>query len=308
MRTDMEPIYILGAGAVGMALAACLAKAGRDVTLVRTRPQDDFEDVVPITVTDGQGTAFTVSVQTTSLARLHALGGVIVITTKTYANADIATVLGSKDVSGILVVMQNGLEVELPFLPLPLTSICRCVLYMTGERNSSQQVLFRPIASSPIGLIQGTVGAWEKAVSFLTTPEFPFHVETDIAAQIWSKTILNAVFNSLCPLLETDNGIFVRDVEICELARQVIQECLVLAEARGVSLSEEALMNRLLAISRGSDGVLISTLQDLRAGRQTEMASLNLALAKIASEMNPKATLSRTEMLGRMVVAKGGQK
>lgn len=290
---------------MGLALAACLANAGRDVLLVRTSAEKVEEEWSALTVTNGTEVVLKAAVPVVSLTKLHELNGLVVVTAKSYANPAIAAALAARTINGHLVVMQNGLGVEEPFLTLPFTSICRCVLYMTGKKLSENEVLFRPIASSPTGIVQGTAERLEQTVAILATPAFPFHVENDIARQAWGKTIINAVFNSLCPLLEADNGIFIRDSAAADLAREIVRECIALASAQGIQFTEIELMDRIAAISRGSDGVLISTLQDIRQGRETEMEALNLALARIASGMSPPMDLSRTAMLGRMVLAKG---
>lgn len=304
-QVKAEKIYILGGGAVGLALAACLADAGRNVLLVRTSTAEVEEEWLAVAVTNGTDVVLKASVPVVPLTQLHELNGLVVVTAKSYANPAIAAALAARTINAHLVVMQNGLGVEESFLTLPFTSICRCVLYMTGEKLSENKVLFRPIASSPIGIVQGTAQRLEETVATLTTSAFPFHVENDIARQVWGKTIINAVFNSLCPLLEADNGIFIRDATAAALAHEIVRECIALAAAQGIHLTETELMDRIMAISRGSDGVLISTLQDIRQGRETEMEALNLALARIASGMNPQMDLCRTEMLGRMVLAKG---
>jgi 2-dehydropantoate 2-reductase len=77
-----------------------------------------------------------------------------------------------------------------------------------------------------------------------------------------------------------------------------------LADARGISLTKLELMEQIMKISKGSDGVLISTLQDIRNGRETEMDSLNLEMSRIASLMKPKIDLANTEFLGNMILAK----
>jgi 2-dehydropantoate 2-reductase len=115
-------------------------------------------------------------------------------------------------------------------------------------------------------------------------PSLRFRVETDIQREIWRKAIINAVFNSICPLLEVDNGVFVRDADVAGMAREVIRECVALTDRLELGLSEPELLEQLLLISRRSDGQLISTLQDLRSGRPTEIPFLNTAIAGVAAK------------------------
>ncbi len=303
-RDGPKKIYILGCGAVGLTLAAYLADAGRSVVAVRTGRDDVPAGKMDVTVRSGGGVALTVPVETISLSGLAEFDGIVVVTAKSHANEAIASALASKVVAGPLVIMQNGIGVENSFLESGFASICRCVLYMTAQTVAGNDVTFRAIASSPIGVVKGLESDLEECVEALTTPGFPFHPESNMPRDIWKKTIMNAVFNSICPLLDVDNGIFVRDEPVAELAQEIVRECVVLAGREGVSFTEAELMEQVFKISRGSDGVLISTLQDIRNGRETEIESLNLEMARTAAALKPPVDLVKTGFLGKMVRAK----
>jgi 2-dehydropantoate 2-reductase len=57
-------------------------------------------------------------------------------------------------------------------------------------------------------------------------------------------------------------------------------------------------------ISKNPDGQLISTLQDLKNGNETEIDFLNLEIARIAEEMTPKIAVGRTKILGELISIK----
>lgn len=305
----MDPtktIYILGSGAVGLPLAAYLADAGKTVIAVRTSRNDVPKGTVTVTVHNGAD-RISIPVETVSLSRLNILDGAIVIAAKSYANKAIVQELKDRAATGPIVIMQNGLGVEKPFLDAHFSPIYRCVLYVTSQTVSEYEFTFRTIASSPIGIINGNESGLEKCVEDLTTDAFPFHAEANIQKEIWKKAIVNSVFNSICPLLEVDNGVFARDEEIANLAREVIVECVTLTDRLRVGFTESELMEQIMRISRGSEGQLISTLQDMRSGRQTEIEFLNLEIARVAASLQPSLPLPRIELLGKMIVAKSLQ-
>jgi 2-dehydropantoate 2-reductase len=301
-----ETIYILGSGAIGFPLAAYLAQAGRSVIAVRTSREDVSKGTITVTVHDGVKRIRT-PVETISLAKLNSLDGTIVIASKSYANKTIALALKDKAATGPVVIMQNGVGVEKPFLEAHFSPIYRCILYVTGQATSEYDFTFRPITSSPIGIVNGTEANLKKCVEALTTDGFPFHSEANIQREIWKKAIINSVFNSICPLLEVDNGVFVRDEATANLAREVVRECVMLTDRLNLGLSESELMEQIGRISKGSDGQLISTLQDIRSGRQTEIEFLNLEIARVAASMQPGLQLPRVEFLGKMILAKSLQ-
>jgi 2-dehydropantoate 2-reductase len=62
-----------------------------------------------------------------------------------------------------------------------------------------------------------------------------------------------------------------------------------------------------MLISKRSDGQLISTLQDIRSGRQTEIEFLNLEIARVAAALQPSLDLPSIELLGKMIAVKSLQ-
>jgi|GEM_PF-265266 len=297
-------IYILGTGAVGLPLAAFLTKEGKDVIAVQTRKNSEIHSPLDVTVSSGTESPLEIPVKTTSFSQLTSMDGIVVVTVKAHANKDVAAMLVQKGFSGNIVILQNGLGVERPFIEAQLKNIYRCVLYMTSQPTSRTHLTFRMIASSPIGAVHAMQGDLQNCVQALTSPQFQFHGEEHIQKEIWKKAIINAVFNSVCPLLDTDNGIFIRDRHMTRLAEEIVSECVALAQRKDVDLSDHEVMQQLMRISRGSDGVLISTLQDIRKGRKTEIEFLNLELARIAAATHPPTSLLRTELLGRMILAR----
>lgn len=301
--TWKDTIYIVGAGAIGYPLAALLTKAGRSVVAVRSSKGDNSGSTVEITVRNDSHRLHA-AVRTISLAKLDSLDGVIVVSAKAYANPSIARELAVRNVKGPIVLMQNGLGVEEPFQAHNLAPLYRCVVYVTSETKAEDDFEFRSITSSPIGPVAGDTEMLTQVVESLTTREFPFHAEDNIEREIWKKAIINSVFNSVCPLLETDNGVFVREEMAARLAAELVEECVRVTARLHLGWTEGELMEQIRLISTRSSGQLISTLQDLRAGRQTEIEYLNLAIARIAASMQPAIPVPKVELLGRMILAK----
>ena len=302
-----EKIYILGSGAIGFPLAAYLADAGRNVVAVRTSRSDVPKSTITVTVHNGEN-HISIPVETISLSKLAALDGTIVIATKSYTNKAIALELKNKAATGPIVIMQNGVGVEKPFLNDHFSPIYRCILLLTSQAISEYEFTIRPISSSPIGVIDGNESDLMKCVEKLTTNGFPFRSEINIQRDIWKKAIINCVFNSICPLLDVDNGVFVRDKEIENLAAEIVKECITLTDRLKMEISESELMDQILRISKRSDGIQISTLQDIKNHRPTEIEFLNLEMARVAAAMQPELHLPRTELLGKMILAKSMQR
>ena len=296
----MEPVYIIGAGAIGKVLAVCLSNDGRRVILLRGSVYYGESRRENIRVTLPSQEIIEAEVTIDTLSNYRSLEGLVVSCNKSYVNVAIADAVKDKIGYSPLVLLQNGLGVEQPFADFPF--VYRCVLFVTSQPVSNNELNFKPVAVSPIGEVScGDQTSLDHIVSLLNTRYFGFRVEPDIQPVIWKKAIVNSVFNSVCPLLETDNGIFHRNRLAFQIAECLIAECLCVAEEKGVNLDRAEVIESLLLISRSSDGNFISTLQDIRNRRPTEIATLNLAIAGMASTEH---LVIQTNLLGQLILLK----
>ncbi|MFI5163401.1 MAG: ketopantoate reductase family protein [Sphingobacteriales bacterium] len=296
----MEPVYIIGAGAIGKVLAVCLGNAGKSAVLLRGSVDngETHRENIRVTVSSRQIIEAEVTIDT--ICNYRGLEGLIVLCNKSYGNVALANALKEKIGSSPLVLLQNGLGVEQPFMDFP--AVYRGVLFVTSQPLSATDLNFKPVAVSPIGrIIGGDETSLRQVADVLNTPDFGFRAELDIQPIIWKKAIVNSVFNSVCPLLDTDNGIFHRNPQALQIAEGLVAECLGVAEQQGVHLNQAEVMGSLVMISQASDGQFISTLQDIRNRRPTEIATLNLAIAGMAAT---EQQISQTHLLGQLILLK----
>lgn len=304
MQNKNTAIYIIGAGAIGKALAVFLKQQGKDVVLLRGHVTGIPEHVESMQVELNNAEIMQADILVSSIDNYPTLDGIIVLATKSYGNEKIALGLQGKTGNSPIVIMQNGLNVELPFIDNGFQHIYRCVLFTSSQSNENNRLRFKPAASSPIGIITGDNETLAMIVDRLTNPQLVFEAEENIQSITWSKSIINCAFNSICPLLETDNGVFCRNEKALHLAKEVIDECIVVAAAKGILLNRDKITERLLLISKSSDGQLISTYQDIINKRQTEISTFNFAISGMAEALNKSELTTRTNMLGELIQLK----
>jgi 2-dehydropantoate 2-reductase len=299
-----QTIYIIGAGAIGKALAVFLKLGGKNVTLIRGSIDDQSVKNEKIEVELSDKTVLVSLVEVNTLSNFNQLNGIIVLTNKSFGNATISHALKGKTGTSPIVVMQNGLGVEQPFIDNDFPEIYRCVLFATSQAISNHALRFKPVAISPIGTIKGSGSHLASIVDQLDNPNFHFKAVADIQTIIWKKAIANSVFNSVCPLLEIDNGIFHRSEAALAIAKRVIHECVGIAKEAGISIGAQEVVESLLLISESSDGQLISTLQDIRNKRKTEIETLNFSIVAIAKKLGMEAMVAETKLLGELTKLK----
>jgi 2-dehydropantoate 2-reductase len=293
-------IYIIGYGAVGKALAVSLKLSGRNVIILRGRTDESPGGIENIQVAMPDQPLLEAGIEISTLNKFNQLDGIIVLTNKSYGNGQLAESLKNKTGNSPIVLLQNGLGVEQVFIRNGFPEIYRCVLFITSQVMSSNKVSYKPVAVSPIGSVSSKSTNLNEVVEALNSPFFPFKAEYNIEPIIWKKAIVNSVFNSVCPLLNIDNGIFQRDPAALGIAKRIIKECVGIARAKGVTLTEQEVTESLLLISKLSDGQLISTLQDINNKRRTEIDTLNFAIAEIAKELNMEHSVTETSLLGEL--------
>lgn len=300
----METIYIVGAGAIGKVLAVFLKLEKKKVIIIRGSVDDYSGHIEKIQVLLNGTEEMEAEIEISTLNKFPVLNGIVVLTNKSYGNQRLSEILKFKINNTPIVLLQNGLDVEQPFINNSFSQIYRCVLFATSQPLAENRYSFKPVSVSPIGVIKGNEENLSAIVRQLNSPYFKFKAEPDIQPMIWTKAIVNSVFNSICPLLETDNGIFYKNNEAFDIAKSIIEECIAIAEEKGITLDADSIANTLLLISKSSDGQLISTYQDIQNKRSTEIQSLNLAILRIAESMNKSSIVTKTALLGELIKIK----
>jgi len=300
---NQNTIYVIGAGAIGKALAVFLKMAGRQVILLRGSVDDGTTETSKIRV-EMENDVHEADIEITTLGAFKTLNGIVVLANKSYGNEHLAAALKSKVGASPIVLLQNGLGVEKPFMIDDFPEVHRCVLFVTCQSINATMLRFRPVAICPIGIVKGNANTLQHIVRELTTQHFVFASEEHIQQIIWKKAIVNSVFNSVCPLLEIDNGIFHRNANALNIARRVIAECTLIAREKGILIYAEDVEESLLKISRSSDGQLISTLQDILKKRRTEIDTLNFEIVRIAESVHNVEAVTETKLLGELTKLK----
>ncbi|UPZ14370.1 ketopantoate reductase family protein [Flavobacterium humidisoli] len=302
MKPNQNHIYIVGNGVIGKALAVALILNERKVTILRGSIDNQPAIIENIQV-EIENKIIEAEVAVSSLSNFESLDGIILLTNKSFGNSVLADKLKNKTGKSPIVFLQNGLHIENSFLNKGFDELYRCVLLATSESLENNKVRFKLVAPSPIGIVKGSNDILQQIVDVLNTSLFSFRNEKDIQTIIWKKVISNCVFNSICPLLETDNGIFQRNEEVLQIAQMVIKECLSVSKEYDINLTMEVVLENILAISKMSDGQKISTYQDILNKRETEIETMNLAIAESAI-LKGNIAVPVTAMLGQLVKIK----
>jgi 2-dehydropantoate 2-reductase len=270
-------IIVLGAGAIGSLYGAKLA-AGNDVTLIGRA-----EHVAAI-----NSRGLHIEGLESQIVRVHAataldhLGpdALIILTTKvTDSAAALRPIAGLVRDDTTILCLQNGIGSE---------RIARAAL---GDRGAVLRGItqFGAIFKSP-GVIQFMARGYTlieqhessvRITSVLSAAGLDCRISPDIGADVWHKLVINCVVNPITAILGCEVG-GIANSQLAPLKRLVIDECVAVAAAEGVTFNNE-FMREIDDRFRSSHNIA-SMLQDLRRGRPTEIDYMNGAVTAIAAQ------------------------
>ena len=280
-------IVVFGAGSLGSLLGALLDSAhdvvlvGRDphVSAVRERGLrvtgvDSFE-ASPAATTDGTG--------------LDA--DLAIVTVKAYDTAAAAHDLATGDV-GAAVSLQNGLGNE-------ETLAAGLVCPIVAGTTTHGAMLSEPGVVEWTGRGEVTVGNWRiddgdgdattgtdpasRVAAAFRAASVDADVDRDIRHRLWTKLAVNAAINPITALARIRNG-RVFEGPTAEYAERAAAEVARIARAEGVGLDADAVAEEARTVARRTADNQSSMLQDLAAGRRTEIDAISGVVAERAEE------------------------
>jgi 2-dehydropantoate 2-reductase len=263
-------VAVVGAGAIGVLLAAELQAAGREVTVCARRPFDRLvvegrHDLPARVVTEPSGSAEWI------LVALKAQDSP--------AAAPWIAQLG-----GQVVAVQNGIEHRENLGEDALPAIITAATERIGEGRVRHrfghhlQVPAEPAGERLASLFDGTIMDVELVGDFHT--------------QAWRKLLRNACANPITALTRARMGIF-REARIQELARGVLAECVAVGRAEGARLEDDDAEQILAAFAEMPDDSGTSMLYDRLAERPLEYEALSGAVVRAAERHGIEVPLNR---------------
>jgi 2-dehydropantoate 2-reductase len=276
-------VAVLGPGALGCLLAALFREAGAEVSLVDYRPERVARlrlQGIQVQSLDGGQRVIPVPI---GLAPEVGPCELTVVTVKAYQTESAARALpGLMSQGGTALTLQNGLG--------NLESLARTVgperllagvglLGVTGRGEG--RIIYAGRGVIYIGTPAGSrVSGTEVAavVDLFRGAGLECQPRDDIEAVLWEKLVINVGINPLTALLRVPNGALLQLPGAWEVAAAAGREAQAVAQAAGLTLSGDPAA-RLRQVCTDTAANRSSMLQDILAGRPTEIEALNAQVA-----------------------------
>lgn len=276
-------VLILGAGAMGCLYGAAFHRAGCEVVLVDVNPAHiDAINANGLELETRAGTE-RLPIPARRPEEIDAAADLVVVFTKTFhtdaALAGIAAAIGPET---SLLSLQNGLgndkrlaahaapeRVLVGASSLPSDLVGPGKVRSHGEGGSKLYPAFG-----------GDPAFAEEVCALLSRGGLPAALEPEIHVAIWSKAIFNAAMNPLCALTRRTPGFLGAHAESRAMITACVEEGVAVANASGAPVPAQPI-HALTEVSMTDHADHeASMLQDVKAGRRTEVDAINGAIVE----------------------------
>jgi 2-dehydropantoate 2-reductase len=269
--TPSLQIAVMGAGAVGCYYGGMLARAGHKVVLI-ARPRH-----VEAITREGlrmETLSFDEHVRLAASSEPAAVQGaeLVLFCVKSTDTESAGALIRPYLAPGALVLcLQNGVDnADRLRTVLPQHAVAAAVVYVATEMAGPGHVKHHgrgELVIEPSTLSEAVARAFIAAA-------VPVEISGNVRGALWAKLILNCAYNAVSAITQLPYGKTVVGEGVQDLMRDVVAECLAVAEAEGVQVQGD--MH--LAVDKLAGSMprqYSSTAQDLARGKPTEIDYLN---------------------------------
>jgi len=209
----------------------------------------------------------------------------VIITTKTY---DTLTAAQSAkhliDAGASVLLIQNGLGTEeLVAKNLNTTKVLRATTCMGALRTSPGVVTATGCGLTEIGSrYPENYELVEKLSKMMKDVGFEVRTSKNIEGVVWTKTLVNCGINPVGALTGLSNGEVYRNKALRGLIVRLVKEAVQVVEALGIELTTEDPVRYALGTAKATGDNINSMLQDLRAGKRTEIDAITGEVIRLA--------------------------
>lgn len=264
------PALVVGGGALGCLLAGLFARAGPTALLARPGTAAEIRRRRGIHIEGAASGDSTPEI--TDTPRVPA-GACVIVAVKAYdLHATLTGLRSHLDAGHEIVLLQNGIGIRSAGEEILGRPVTRGVTFLAAERLAPGVVRCNAAGKTYLPRGSRSAALWNAA-------GLPVECVPDVHVYVWRKLAINAVINPLSALLRVENG----DLEsLAATAAGLIEELVPVAAARGIALDAAETLEKVLASMRQTARNPSSMLQDLRAGRPTEINWINGAIVSLA--------------------------
>lgn len=276
----LRPVHVYGAGALGSALGALLSRRVPVTLLGRGPHVRAIRERGGLQLVGERAGLYRLAA--TQHSQALAPGALVLLTVKAFDLGQALEDLAPKlDSSHVVVVLQNGLGIRNLAEQILKRRVVRAVTFTAAAIHEPGRVALNAIGKTYFSEQEEVYELWQACA-------MPAEQVATIETYVWRKLAINAVINPLSALLGVSNGEL---LPLAAMVRPLVEELVRVAEREGQRLAVEETVAKVLASMRQTSRNTSSMLQDIRAGRRTEVDWINGAIVRKAATHGLEAPL-----------------
>jgi len=126
-------------------------------------------------------------------------------------------------------------------------------------------------------------------------------ISNEVTSLLWGKLLINMSINPLTAIMRIKNGRIVELPHLIEIIKQLLVESLKVATRIGVNIPYDNPIEKITEVSRNTSQNNSSMLQDILAGRRTEINQINGAIVTYGKQCGVETPVNK--MLTELVMS-----
>lgn len=263
-------VAVMGAGAIGCFYGALLARAGASVMLVGRQQHVDAMRQRGLMLEMG-GTTHNVPVDATTSASGVADADLVLFCVKSGDTEQVGREMAPHlRPDATILSFQNGVDNAERLQSVLGRPVVPAAIYVATDMAGPGHVRHHGRGDVVIGPCAGS----QEILALFAAAGVSARVSANAIGELWGKLVVNCAYNALSALTGLAYGRMIRLPGVEEVMRDVVGECLAVAQASGVALAPD-ILDKVLGLAASMPEQTSSTAQDLRRGRPTEIDHLN---------------------------------
>lgn len=283
----LEPIAVVGAGAVGSWFGGLLAASGRQVTLIGRAPHVQAVQQAGLQMQRGTDLQRVHLQASTALAAVQGAALVLVCVKSDDTAAVAAAIAPHLHADALVLSLQNGvqniatLQQHLRQTVVPAVVYAATALPAPGvvQHFGGGELLIGP-ARPGAAALAAQMPQLQAVLELFAAAGVPVRITPEPLAALWDKLIVNCAFNAVSALTQTSYGQMAALPAVAALQRAAVQEAVAVAQADGQPVDQQTALDAVARITATMPAQRSSTAQDLARGRTTEIEHLNGFIAR----------------------------
>jgi 2-dehydropantoate 2-reductase len=300
MSRRFSSIAVVGAGALGCYFGAMLARAGYGVTLIGRKTHVDAINSHGLRLKSG-GVEDRIAVPATTEMSALAGAGLVLFCVKSTDTDDAARAMAPHvEDDAVILSLQNGVDNAERIRRHVGNPVVTVLVYAAAQMIGPGQVEHTGGGNVVVGLSveAGGIGpsvraALDDVAALFASAGVPAAISEDIAADLWTKLLMNCAYNAISALTGAPYGQMTAMPEIRSVMRAVVDEVVAVALAKNIRLPGDV-FDAVIRLSEVMPRTISSTAQDIAAGRPTEIDHLNGYVVRQGEALGVPTPVNRT--------------